>query len=412
MLNKLSIKLTERGSPEVISKEQWIASGCGDDLERLATFGAIKLTQSGDHLIASPKALVGVFNSPRLKVQILSKKPELTHRIVEIVEGWKKKVKEINRVSLSDLSKENSLWKSFENLLLEVLREGLPWQYTRATKKTSGPSGKILFKETINKLMTRGINHQVFCEMQEREYSDSLVMGLQAVRRFADIIEPERSAVRSRVLRLISIFGESSSVVSEEKAIKVFKDMMLYEGRPSLYLLCEFCIKLLQNNSNYKLFSNVGSGMAEFVDLEKLWENAVQVALQSELSEEYADVVLHPLRTNVKYLFVDGGPKIDPDIMVFAEEGQLAVVDAKYKIEKHPLADDIYQLTSYMTCLNCRLGILVYVSSTDESKVKFIGTLEDGRKIFALFMALDIFESGKGLLYDSVFSGSGIIMPA
>lgn len=401
MHGKLCIHLRERGSPQIISREDWVTSGCISDATELSRLGVVKITQSGSYLLIEPKTLVGIFDSPRLKLEVTAKSPTLSAELLKRIEGWRKKTRQDDIFEIGTASQIESVWKAFETLLSNLHREGLPWSYSRKTQTTSTPRGKILFRETMSRLISRGINHQVVSSSQTRNYYDNFAPALDAVRRRMMTMEAGTPpSIRSKVLRLISLAGDLSIPIPETQANEEFEELIHLEGHPALFSLCLFCMQILDGNEYYRISRKIGSGIAEFVDLEKLWESAVQMLLEQHRSCEDVQVRLHPLRRGGLTLFDDGGPEIDPDIVTYHGHRQHSVVDAKYSIATTPSADDVYQVSSYMSRLNCRIGILAYVSENNKTKVQKIGTLTNGGELFACYFGLDAFHIERRELRD------------
>lgn len=402
MQAKLRISLKERGTPQVISREEWANSGCINDTTGLVRLGVIKVSQSGPYLLIEPKTLVGIFDSPRLRLEVAPKSPTLSAGLLKILEGWRKTIDVEDHNRQGNSTQMESVWKTFEALLSDLHREGLPWLYTRKIEISSTPRGRILFCETLAKCLTRGIHHQVVSSAQVRSHIDNLAPALDAVRRKIATLEIDQPNIQSRVARLIDLAGDVSLPISDGQAKNVFNELSGLNGRPALEALVLFCKRELDDGEPFRISQRVGSGIAAFVDLEKLWENAIQMLLELHVSSANERVLLHPQRRSGLRLFDDGGPQLDPDIIIYRESKAVAVVDAKYSLASCPSADDVYQLSSYVSRLESSIGILAYVSEGDETSVQKIGTLNDGRELFACYLSLNAFDTSRRAL-DSIF---------
>ena len=105
--------------------------------------------------------------------------------------------------------------------------------------------------------------------------------------------------------------------------------------------------------------------------------------------------ILHGLRSSGISLFEDGGPRIDPDIIVQNAASITAVFDAKYKSldpGSSGTAADLYQLTSYVRRLSAKLGALVYFSD-GPATVSVSGTTPEGAPILVISISADLLLS-------------------
>jgi 5-methylcytosine-specific restriction endonuclease McrBC regulatory subunit McrC len=129
--------------------------------------------------------------------------------------------------------------------------------------------------------------------------------------------------------------------------------------------------------------------------MEKLWEHAIQMLLQRQIAKDDDVVALHPMRQSAIQLFHDGGPKLDPDIIIYRGGTPFSVVDAKYSLASSPSADDVYQLTCYVSRFQADNGLLAYVAEDNQTILQPIGTLESGARLFACFISLDAFSKSR-----------------
>jgi hypothetical protein len=395
---KLHISLRERGSPQVISRAEWARSSCGADANELARIGVVNIQQSGEYLLLEPKTLVGIFDSPRLRLEVVPKSPDLASELLRRLDGWRKRLDVDDPSRRGMIPDGRTLWNTFDYLLSCVHQEGLPWKYTTVTRVTSAPRGRINFRETISRLVARGITYKVVASQQIRDYFASFAPALDAVRRRISSLEVGDPALRSRVVRLIDLSGDFSIPADDLEAKDAFGQLSELEGRPALLALCAFCQQVLAGEDHIRISQRIGSGIAEFVDMEKLWESAVQMLFIQHHHAIDDKIVLHPLRGTGQTLFDDGGPKIDPDIVFYKGTKPVAVIDAKYSVATSPSAADVYQLSSYVSRMKCDIGVLAYVADGPATTTKKIGTLDDGRGLVACYLSLRAFDPSERTL--------------
>lgn len=394
MSRAITIHLIERGSAHVVAMQDWFSADCERDARELVKLGVIKISISQNHVLIEPKTLIGSFISKGLKLYIASKIDGVSNFVISNIKNWRKFIDQENPGEKGSSLGEASSWRSFEILLKKLHNEGLPWEYNSATEETSTPRGRILFKDTITKLHSRGISHRVFSRKQVREYLFDLALCLDAVRRKLDIVDPVGREEKYCVQRLIDMISERENIISEVDAFIRLEPFLNIYGRPALGRIAYFGRKILEGKEEYRISERVGSGIAEFVDMEKLWEHAVHMLVQMSVSNSGLNAVMHPLRSSNTHLFNNGGPKLDPDIIVFDHCNTIAIVDAKYSLTSTPSASDVYQITSYCTRLKANMGLLAYVSDNGTSRISKIGCLDNGVPLFACFLSLDAFDAG------------------
>jgi hypothetical protein len=411
MQTKLRIKLRERGDPAVIQQEEWSLASAGIAVQELHRQGIVRLKPSGSYVLVEPGTLVGRFDSHSLQIDVAAKSEEMERKLRNSFTLWRKTVNQVDKDKSGKKPEQLGLFASFELLLLRLLGEGLPWTYKSRNEVTSRPKGRILFGQTITQLLSKGINHRVVSSVQTREFVDDFAAALESARRRLTLLEKPDFRIAARVSSLIEIVGDRSVPMAEACADQVMTKLESFSGRPALANIVAFCRQLFGSLEPYRLSTTIGTGVAEFIDMEKLWEHAVQLIFQHQVPGDTIEVRLHPLRKSPRSLFHDGGPTLDPDIVITNGTNAIAVVDAKYSLAKSPSAADVYQLTCYVTRLGAPIGILVYVAEGAETVVSKIGTLDNGACLFACYVSLAAFESGNGpiaTVFSEIFASSNM----
>ncbi|MFD1832537.1 McrC family protein [Streptomyces desertarenae] len=128
------------------------------------------------------------------------------------------------------------------------------------------------------------------------------------------------------------------------------------------------------------------------LDMNKLFEDFITVALREALRERGLTARLQDLH----HLDIAGLVRMRPDLVVRTGDGRtpLAVVDAKYKIDKAsgPHNADLYQALAYATVLGLREAHLVYAAGRRPERFHEVrGTTgPDGRGIRLYLHSLDL----------------------
>jgi hypothetical protein len=152
------------------------------------------------------------------------------------------------------------------------------------------------------------------------------------------------------------------------------------------------------------IVEHVPGGIARFQDLEDLWELCTHHLVESWLrrSGTPGAAALHALRASGIRLFEDGGPELDPDIVVKDGQRITAVFDAKYKAldwGSSGSAADLYQITAYVRRLSARAGILVYFAYEREQAM-LVGTTSKGAQVACASISPELLlaEGGNALV--------------
>ncbi|MFI1004758.1 McrC family protein [Streptomyces galbus] len=137
------------------------------------------------------------------------------------------------------------------------------------------------------------------------------------------------------------------------------------------------------------------------IDMNQLFEDFVTVALSEALKAQG----LTPRPQDPHHLDTAGLVRIRPDLVVCTSDGRtpVAVVDAKYKVEKadgRPNAD-LYQALAYATVLGLREAHLVYAAGREPTRfheVRRTGEGADGRGVRLYQHSVDIAREPRQLM--------------
>lgn len=404
MHDRVSIKLRERGEPQVVTRDRWDIVEATGEARELIRLGVLKVRRAGEAVIVEPKTLVGTFHSPTATIEISPKRPEFMAMLLRASDRWRKHASTVDQRSSGSTSTAVSLGRKFREVLLDLTSEGPPWRYSRAVVTTSMPKGRVLFGETIVKLHTRGISHSVVVSKQERHADAHLSTVLQTVLRAIEAVEPVDPRDRSDSIRLISLLGQVSELMPRIEARRILAELgQEFPDRQALQLAIKFCLAVLSESKPFRISQRIGTGVAEFVDMERLWEDAIALVAKEHSPSSALDFMQHPLRASTITLMDDGGPKLDPDLVGYDGSSSPVVIDAKYSLANAAAADDVYQITGYVDRMKASVGVLAYVAPGDHSVVQLIGTLKGGAKIVFWSLAADVLDAPHGAMRDVLF---------
>jgi hypothetical protein len=127
----------------------------------------------------------------------------------------------------------------------------------------------------------------------------------------------------------------------------------------------------------------VSGGECRFCNMDRLWELAIWTAFRkAAINNNGMSVEFHPLAKMKMMLLMDGGPRIDPDIVIYREGKPFIIADAKYSESKSAVADDVYQIVCYTQRLKAEKGILIYLSA-ERGWFSSLGFSADGSELLA-----------------------------
>ncbi|WP_181591941.1 5-methylcytosine restriction system specificity protein McrC [Mesorhizobium atlanticum] len=383
----LKLSLRERGAPIAVGLGEWQSYGLDDTVGNLAGAGIIRIERSSDAVLLFPSHYVGDMRAPNVHLSV-SPKDEDFFRALQTL-SWEFVSKQAQEYEGKPIGNPgDDLATPFVQSLSKSVEDGLPWQYQKHTEATSTPRGKPQFSSSIAKFISRGILHRLVVTRQTRRQ-------LQA---FGDVIwAAYRSLPRSpgaspSLISLAAMLMEAVEIqrdLSLADAIETGRSLLAQNGLPleSSRTLLSAALALLELQSSTGMASYpLPSGIALFVDLERVWEQAVASLVQASQLGAGSQVSVHGLAKSQVRLFGTQGPIINPDVVVRSMGSIWAIADAKYKVmtdgEQFGLAPDVYQLTCYTERTEAQIGLLVYVGTSDSFRE--IGTTHSGCRLYSV----------------------------
>lgn len=384
-LSDRSIRLTERGSPAIIPEADWQAADLEEPCRILAERGIVGLRRVGAFRIVEPRQFVGHLRLPGRAITVSPYARELftsLHRFVTSSPD-KKLVAQESQKSVTDVQPLDPA-PTFYSALSDTVYVGLPFVYERITTTTSRPRGRLLFNDTVRTLRTRGISHRVVCSFSVRRVDDNLGSVISTVASLLNTGYDMSPALRLRIGRLVDLFDEGEVLDTQEATIRADTLLRIYSDQPSLVRLLMICQSILRAEQVvWDTEIPVPSGECRFCNMDRLWELAVWTAFrEASAARDNLSVEFHPFGRASIRLLTDGGPRIDPDVVVFKNGKPFIIVDAKYSEAVSAAADDVYQIVCYTQRLNAVKGALVYLSPKG-SWSEDLGRTEGGSVISA-----------------------------
>jgi hypothetical protein len=292
----------------------------------------------------------------------------------------------------------------FVTALADCVEDGLPWHYVNEVEQTSQPRGKPEFAKSVSQFFSRGIMHKVVARRHERRQPSPFLMVVWSAYRCLPSAPGVIPSILQEAALLMECF-DAPADLSVERAIEFANDL-LSDGQaqsPAEIALLSACLALLDRDKRAgAALLPLPSGLAKFVDLEKIWERAVASLVAASVEEAGSTTANHGLAAQKVKLFGVGGPSINPDVVVTSSEGRTELIaDAKYKVladrESEGFASDVYQLTCYLERTESPLGMLVYVGMSDG--IVELGETRHGARVVTVRISADrLISDGRGAL--------------
>ena len=394
-IDRHHVHLVERGPSIVLTEEEW--SSLEQD-EGWTTFSDLKIVgvqASGAYRLLIPRQFVGTFRAQSWAISVDARHPAFFRELCAFVSRWPSKaVRARDKVRDASTTTPLSAEDAFLPACETAVQSGLPFLYSKHLVTTAHPRGRIHFRYTIRQLQSHGVRHKVVCEQTVRREDARLVR----------VIGTTKSVLRDRFLHgspqrarldLLDDIVETKALRLDE-AVGVADELETeYSDWPEIRSLMSICRSVLSgDNEVWDVQQELVFGECRFCNMDRLWEVGVLRALEQPADARGLRAESHPYRRAGVFLFEDGGPEIDPDVVVFDKSRPVAVIDAKYSVAGQPSADDVYQIACYSSRLGSKLAVLVYLAEPGGAWFTNVGTTAEGTKCFAAGVPLDSIRTG------------------
>lgn len=359
------LKLQENGRAVLVNNESW-ASGTGEAIELLAEGGVVGLSRFGEGVLVTPGKYVGQLRSARGSVQIEPKIGQAAFTALLRL-ARPTHARDIEQAIPDETSEredtETDVVDEFLVSLATAVTDGLPIQYETLLKSLPAPRGRIDFGTTLRKFASSGIYHRVACMVPSRTVNADVLMVISAA---AEVLLSDHYLDQAQLSYLDSCMMQlpNRRRASAAEALAAIPDMRReHDSIYSLVRLLESARRVLLGEDSALVQTIDGAaGSGRFHDSDGLWEKALYNVFATATESTGLTSALHPWRGTRTPLFPDGGPDVDPDVLVLDGERVHIVVDAKNKITQSPVATDVYQIVSYARRTGASHAALIYMT--------------------------------------------------
>lgn len=397
----LSISLRERGPPKVISRSDWDRLHLEGTVPELERAGVLSIDRTGDGVLLTPSAFVGEWQAPGIYLEVAPKDANLVSMITSLAVDFASREATEFKSQSEDAIGSDTVGR-FTALLRTCSEDGFPWEYKKSILSGTNVRGKPLFRQSISSYLSKGIKHKLVTAIADRQPIWDFNETVWAAYRQVMASRVEASPLLNELSALMALidFRESFGIdqtIAKATALLANDSALSTSHR----MLVRYCLAILsQERLVGAAVAPVSYGEAHFRNLERIWELAVTSMASELFRSETMSVKLHGL-ANAKFrLFTDGGPTIDPDVVVSDGAEIRCLLDAKYKLHsmhQAGFASDIYQMTSYLSRTGASIGALVYVGS--KASVTKVGTTANGAHLLAITISASaIAKSGVATL--------------
>lgn len=363
-----AIDLRQRGEPAVVPLREFDGVWA-DALEALRAHRVIRIVRRSDHLLIYPNQFAGI---ARTSAGILRIAPRFPRLLDELRRAFPRDTRNVLGASAASSGSVmgRDLAGAFVQSMMTVAANGLPFAYVRLRQEADSPRGGFDVGTTIRRFATRGIRHRAVTFATSRLADIDLV---RVCRLAHDVLSSEGliSASEMPILeRLETSFGwESVAPLGSDEALSLIPGLIeSHRQRSDVVTLMQIVERIIATNqAEFDIEIAVANSTFRFSDADALWERAVHAAIQALLKPPSPlSVQLHPFRSTSKHLFPDGGPDIDPDVVVFESHAPVVVVDAKDYEATAADPNGVYQVAAYARSLGASRALLVYLSPSDQ----------------------------------------------
>ncbi|MCZ7685224.1 MAG: McrC family protein [Sandaracinaceae bacterium] len=382
--------------PGTVALDEWVAHDLAPAFHLLEKQGIVSVLRSSAAILIKPRNYVGEMHVSGFTLRIVPKSMSMMAGMASLA-LVSESVREARQLEATIVPSGPSAYDAalaFVDALGTAVRAGFPWDYATIREDTGVPRGKIDFRASVSRFGARGRHHRVVVRRSVRRQHERLVQIVATAHACLPAAPTATAQVLARALTLIGALDSPHRTLSIEEALSSAVELRAEAIERTVIALLEASIALLKRHYATSVHRQlVPSGVATFQSLEDLWERCVCAMVEHTASHAVGcEAEFHGLRgTNVR-LFDDGGPALDPDVIVRKNGAIVCVVDAKYRrAADSPDAGDLYQIAAYVSRTNASLGMLVQTG--EQSTVRLVGTSQSGAFVLFVTISSELFVS-------------------
>jgi hypothetical protein len=369
----VDLVLTQRGEPAVLGRQEYEIHWA-DALAVLEAHRVLRIRVRTDYVLVNPNQYVGSARCGDRRLRVEARYPDL---LAELRRGFPRKQRRVRLEGYDPGGKPRETRDDLVRFLAataEVVHQGVPFSYEKRRDEGTSLRGALNIGQTVRKFASKGIHHRTVTERSVKTADASTV---DIVWRAAELLQDEGALSpeeEGKLEVLLTAIGPKARELSLAAAMDEAELLHARsEDRIELRELAICCANILSRNRTEADIEAVTDSVSfVFTDADTLWELAVHRAMQQVVSAYGWRARLHPLRGTTTRLFEDGGPDVDPDVLIYGtDESVIAVVDAKDFAEKGVEPSGVYQVAAYARSLKSNNAVLIYLASDEEWRDEF-----------------------------------------
>lgn len=346
--------LLQRGDPVLLTFDQYKL--WAKPLESLVTQRLVSIESRKNGISVRPGAYVG---AARTRAGVLKIIPRNARLFDFLLHRFRRYAREYRIDAGPGQANVRDIVQEAFDCCLSVISWGGPPEYIVVTSREA-TRGSFKIDESIRAFWSRGINHRAVRSFSRvnRPGSAAALAGHVLIRVQSDFLLSEEEEVS--FAHLLERVGRLSDW-NRRDVVALINEVSVLDVPEAKQLAAVAREIFLSDVTSTGVLSGADDDVSfRFYDTEALWEMALADILTSVVGNGL-QVKLHPLRKSRPPFISEGGPLIDPDIMIFRDDIISMVVDAKSFHATAPSSSDIYQMHAYMTQLETSRGLIIYI---------------------------------------------------